>query len=88
MDEEFGGIIDDVQTALRWKPILPLLQNLESQKDTVKRLEAIRDVAHFAIKTAFKVDPYSRRGFLILALLCDLAKTDGRVRGVIEDLCK
>jgi hypothetical protein len=86
--EGYGGIWDDVQTGLKWKPILPMLQALESSKGTVDKMRALRNVAAFAIKTGLKVDPYSRRGFLIFSKYVDLCDRDPEWLAITEDILK
>ena len=86
--DEYGGIWDDAQTALRWSPILPLLKNLEKTSDLIGRAKAIKELAAFAIKTGFHTDPYSRRGFLIYCKFIELIEKDKQWREIVSDLLK
>jgi hypothetical protein len=84
MSDEYGGLWDDVQEGLKWKPILPLLKIARETKGTAARLAAWQAVAAFAIRTGLKKDPYSLQAFTTFALLVELAHTDKRVLTVIE----
>jgi len=85
---EIGGIWDDVQEALKWKPILPLLKKLENSRGTIDKAEAIRELAAFAIKTGLNTDPYNHRAFLIYAKFIDLMKKDHQWQLIIEGILK
>lgn len=87
-DEEFGGVWDDLQTALKWKPILPLLHNLEQASGTVGKAEAIRPLVAFAIKTAINTDPYHHRAFLIYCKFVELIKHDPEWLAIVEGVLK
>ena len=85
---EVEGVWDDVQTALKWKPILPLLKAMEESNGTVAKAEAIRDLAAFAIKTGLNTDPYGHRAFLVYAKFVDLMKKDHQWQLIVEDILK
>lgn len=85
---EVGGVWDDVSTALKWKPILPLLKSMEEANGTVAKAEAIRDLAAFAIKTGLKTDPYNHRAFLVYAKFVDLMKKDHQWQLIVEGILK
>ena len=54
---DFGGMWDDLQTAMKWRPILPLLQTLENSKGTVAKAYAIRNIVAFILKTGLNRMP-------------------------------
>lgn len=87
-EEEYGGIIDDVRTAIQWVPILRMLQKLEVEKELVPRLKAIQDIAAFAIKTGVKEDPYKNRAFLIFCKLIETVEKDPQWQGILKDVLK
>ena len=68
--------------------MIGLLSALEDAKTTSTRMIAVRNLAAFFIRTAFGVDPYSRRAFWTYAMLVDLAQKDIRVRKLVEDVCQ
>lgn len=86
--DSYGGAWDDIQTALKWKPILPLLENLEKSSDLIGRAKAIKELAAFAIKTGLHTDPYGRRGFLIYCKFIELIENDKQWREIVSDLLK
>ena len=86
--DEYGGIWDDVQTALKWKPILPLVKALEDAQGTVGKAEAARDLGAFAIKNALNTDPYRHRFFLVFCKFVELIKSDPEWRAIVEDILK
>ena len=86
--EEYGGIWDDIQTAKKWRPILPMLDALENSKGTVERLEAIQEILAFCIKTGLKEDPYTKRSFLIFGKFVELIESDPEWRAIFEDIVK
>ena len=85
---EDPGLIETIRIARRWKPVIGLLSAVEDAGTTCTRMIAIRNLAAFCIRTAFNVDPYSKRLFWTYAMLCDLAQRDIRVRQFVEDICK
>jgi hypothetical protein len=86
--DEYGGIWDDVQTALKWKPILPLVKALEDAQGTVDKAEAARELSAFAIKNALGTDPYKHRAFLIYCKFVELIKEDPQWRAIVEGILK
>lgn len=86
--DSYGGVWDDIQTALKWKPILPLLQNLETSGGLVGKAEAIKEVAAFAVRVGLKEDPYRHRVFLIYCKFIELLRRDEQWRRIVEDILK
>lgn len=86
--DEYGGIWDDVQTALKWKPILPLVKALEDAQGTVAKAEAARELSAFAIKNALNTDPYKHRAFLIYCKFVELIKEDPQWLAIVEGILK
>ena len=86
--DECGGVWDDVQTALKWKPILPLVKALEDAQGTVAKADAARDLGAFAIKNALNTDPYKHRVFLIYCKFVELIRSDPEWRAIVEDILK
>ena len=84
MSDVYGGLWDDVQEGLKWKPLLPLLKIARETKGTAARLAAWQAVAALAIRTGTGKDPYSLPGFVTFALVVELAHTDPRVLATIE----
>jgi hypothetical protein len=84
MSDDYGGLWDDVQEGLKWKPILPLLKIARETKGTAARLAAWQAVAAFAIRTGTGKDPYSVPLFVTAALVIELAHSDPRVLTTIE----
>jgi hypothetical protein len=84
MTHDTESLWDDIQEGIKWKPILPLLKAARETRGTAARLAAWQAVAAFAIKTGLKKDPYSLPGFVVFALLVEIAHTDKRVLTVIE----
>jgi hypothetical protein len=82
------GLWDDLKEALKWKPILPLLQNLEKSQETPDKLLAIRDIAAFAIKTGLNTEPYQHRLFIVYCKFCELVQQDKQWRQILEDALK
>lgn len=87
-DTEYGGIWDDVQTALKWKPILPLVKALEDASGTVGKAEAAKELAAFAIKNALNTNPYKHRAFLIYCKFIELIKKDPEWLAIVEGVLK
>jgi hypothetical protein len=86
--DEYGGIWDDVQTALKWKPILPLVKALEDAQGTVAKAEAARELSAFAIKNALNTDPYRHRVFLIYCKFVELIREDKQWLAIVEGMLK
>lgn len=86
--EEYGGLWDDVQTALKWKPILGLVKALEDADGTVAKAEAAQKLAAFAIKNALNTDPYKHRVFLIYCKFVELIKKDPAWLAIVEGALK
>lgn len=84
-EQEFEGIWDDVQEALKWKPVLPKLKAFEDAKGTADKAHALQDLAAFAIQTGTGQDPYKNRSFLAFAKFVSLIKNDWQVRHIVED---
>lgn len=85
---EYGNLWDDVQTALKWKPILPLVKALEDAQGTVDKAEAARELGAFAIKNALNTDPYKHRVFLIYCKFVELIRSDPEWRAIVEDILR
>lgn len=88
MSREAESLWTDVEEALKWKPILPLLRAAREAQDIVSKMEAIERVAAFVIRTMFQADPYQHRAFMLYCLVSDLVRKDPRVRAVVEDFVK
>lgn len=86
--EEYGGIWNDIQTAKKWRPILPMLDALEQSEGSVERLQAIHEIAAFAVKTGLNSDPYTNRSFLIFGKFIELIDTDDEWRAIFESVIK
>lgn len=86
MSDDIGGLWDDIEEGLKWKPILPLLRRAREATTDASRLVAIRDVAAFALKTLTNADPYTSPAFATFALVVELAQTDPRVLASITRL--
>jgi hypothetical protein len=86
--DEYGGIWDDVQTALKWKPILPLVKALEDAQGTVAKAEAARELGAFAIKNALNTDPFRNRAFLIYCKSVELIKEDPQWLAIVEGILR
>lgn len=86
--ESYGGIWDDIATARKWRPILPMLDALEQAKGSVEKLQAIHEIAAFAIKAGLNEDPYANRSFLIFGKFIELLDTDDEWRAIFEDVVK
>lgn len=84
MSESVEGVWDDVQEAIRWKPVLPLLRATREAKATPEKMAAIRDLAAFVLRQLTDKDPYTSPAFTTFALVVELTKTDDRVRATIE----
>ena len=82
----YEGIWDDVQTALKWKPILPLLQKLEAAKSVNDRVSAVRHLAEFIIKTGFDTNPYNVFGYLMLVKAENTIRQDAEWQAIIKRL--
>ena len=83
---EYGGIWDDAQEALRWRPVLPLVKAVREAKETPEKLTAIRNVAAFVVRNLTGKYPYTSPAFVAFALVVDLTHTDPRVRAEVERL--
>ena len=79
------GLWDDLKEALKWKPILPLLQNLEKATGVPEKMLAIRDISAFAIKVGLNTEPHQHRLFIIYAKFCELVQQDKQWRQILED---
>lgn len=86
--EEYGNLWDDVQTALKWKPILPLVKALEDAQGTVAKAEAARELSAFAIKNALNTDPYKHRVFLVYCKFVELIRQDPAWLAIVEGALK
>lgn len=87
-EDKVEGWLDDIEEAIKWRPLLPLLRAAREEKDTVAKMQAIERAAAFVVRTMFQTDPYQHRIFAVYSLIADLARKDPRVRTVIEDLVK
>ena len=85
-NNEIGGVWDDVQTALKWRPILPLLQKLESAPDTVARAFAIRNIVAFVLHTGLNRNPDDVPAFSVLDHAITTIATDPMWRETVEKL--
>lgn len=86
MDEEFGGIIDDVQTALEWKPILPLLAALKASNTIPEKLDAVIPIIQFVCVHGLRHDPRMDRWFLIVRKACETIKADPQWQAVLKGM--
>tara|TARA_Y100001978_G_C23336409_1_gene265359 strand:+ start:93 stop:368 length:276 start_codon:yes stop_codon:yes gene_type:complete len=84
--EEYGGLWDDLATARKWRPILPMLDALENSIGTIERLEAIQEILAFCIKTGLKEDPYTKRSFLIFGKIIETLEDDPEWRTIFEGI--
>jgi len=84
MTENAEALWDDIQEALKWKPVVPLLKAAREASDEKARLVALRDVGAFVIKTLTDKDPYTSRPFAIFCTFVELAQTDTRVLAMWE----
>lgn len=82
--ESYEGIWNDIKTAQKWRPILPMLDALENAVGTVERLEAIQEILAFCIKTGLHEDPYTKRSFLIFGKFVELIEDDPEWRTIFE----
>ena len=82
--EEFGGLWDDIQEAMKWKPVVPLLKAAREAPDEKARLVALREVGAFIIRTLTGESPYSSRPFAMFCTFVELAQTDDRVLAMWE----
>jgi hypothetical protein len=88
-DNRYGGIIDDFQTALKWKPILPLLQKFEHAMTAASKVSAIIDIAEFIAATGFNVEnPRSKRWNRLARRFAVELSIDPELRDVMKDLLK
>ena len=86
--EEFGGIWNDLATARKWRPILPMLDALENSVGTIERLEAIKEILAFCITVGLKEDPYTKRSFLIFGKIIETLEDDPEWRIIFETVVK
>ena len=84
MSHEVGGLWDDAEEALRWRPALPLVKRVREAKG-VERADAIRDLALFALRNA-GLEPWESRAFRLFSLVVDLARKDERVLAALNDI--
>lgn len=84
--EGYEGIWDDVQTALKWKPVLPLLQKLEAAKSVPDRISAVRHLAEFIIRTGFDTNPYNVFAYLMLVKVENTVRQDDEWQAIIKRL--
>lgn len=87
-EQKSESVIDDIEEAIKWRPLMPLLRAAREEKDTAAKMEAIERAAAFVVRTLFQTDPYRHRVFMVYSLVADLARKDPRVRSVIEDMVK
>ena len=87
MTQEFGGIIDDARTLLKWKPILPMLKEFEDARDVTVKFRAGLRVLEFIAD----VSDAGGRGRKLLAAgdrLCAAMAVDPSLRESIEELLR
>ena len=85
-NDEYAGVWDDVATAWKWRPILPLLQKLESAPDTVSRAFAIRNIVAFVLHTGLNRNPDDVPAFSVLDHAITTIATDPMWRETVEKL--
>lgn len=85
MSQEFGGIIDDARTLMKWKPILPLLKEWEDARDTTVKFRAGIRVLTFIVD-AVESGPRVEGMVKVLDRICAAMAVDPVLRGSIEDL--
>ena len=81
---DMESIIDDVQEALRWKQILPLLKATREASGPAK-FAAIRDAVVFGCKNV-GFDLWQSKAFLAFAVMVELSAKDPRILSMLEDL--
>ena len=87
MSQEFGGIIDDARTLLKWKPILPLLKEWEDARDTTVKFRAGIRVLNFIVDT-LESGPRAESFVLVLERICASMAVDRSLRESIEELLR
>ena len=87
MTPEFGGIIDDARTLLKWKPILPLLKEWEDARDTTVKFRAGVKVLTF-IADAVESGPRVEKMIHAADRICAAMAVDSKLREAIEDLLR
>lgn len=88
-EQEYGGMIDDIKTALKWKPILPLLQNLSDATLLADQAKAVLPIIDFIVAIGFNdedVDSKLWRRFV--GKIVSLIESDRELRNLIRDLLK
>lgn len=87
MSNEFGGIIDDARTLLKWKPILPLLKEWEDARDTTVKFRAGIRVLQF-VSDAVESGPRVERMVRVLDRICAAMAVDPSLREAVEDILR
>lgn len=81
------SVWDDLQEALRWKPLLPLLKQAREADSPRAKLRAIREAAAFILRQLWEGrDPYSSPAFSTFSLLVAKAEEDPQVMVAVERL--
>jgi len=83
---EYGGMWDDLKTAMKWRPILPLLQTLENSKGTVAKAHAIRNIAAFILQTGFNRMPDKAPLFAVFDLAVRTLAADPEWQTIVANL--
>lgn len=87
MSQEFGGIIDDARTLMKWKPILPLLKEWEDARDPTTKFRAGIRVLNFIVDT-LESGPRAEGFIRVLDRICAAMAVDRSLREAIEDILR
>ena len=87
MAEQFGGIVDDVQTLLEWRPILPLLKAWKDANDPTAKARAAVRVAQF-IADVTDAGPKARAALRAADRVVGAMAVDPVLREAIEGLIR
>ena len=85
MSQEFGGIIDDARTRMKWKPMLHLLKEWEDARDTTVKFRAGIKVVQFIVD-AVESGPRVEGMVRVLDRICGAMAVDPGLRESVEDL--
>jgi len=85
-EEDRGGIIDDVKTAIEWEPILPLLAKLKASNTVPERLDSVLPIIQFICVHGFRHDPRMDRWFLVVRKAFETVKADQQWQAFIRSL--
>jgi hypothetical protein len=87
MAPQFGGIIDDARTLLKWRPILPLLKEWEDARDTTVKFRAGIKVLQFIVD-AVESGPRAEKMVRAADRICAAMAVDASLREAIEDILR